>query len=404
MIKTPAALGAVLIVVLVTVLGWLGWGRGEALDGVRLAAAGPGLATLQEMTPGAAAAPAPTLATPLQSPAPERPCMETNAGTQDPWTDAEARAQMAGLKAARNVLNALLADADPEARAAGLALQAAGFLVPTPDFSKCEEHGCADEVAQVQRDSAEAMAASGSAVAALAQLARSHPTPAIYAQALQACRLERQRDVAGDCVGLSAQQLAELDADNGALWLAVAEEALRRRDSSGQETAMHRMSLAHRFDMFDGMLMRQTLSHLPPELAVEPATQVAFRAIGVQFAQPMAFQGLVLYCSATQDANRRQVCERVVRLMLQQGTSLLDLGVGLSLGQKLGLPEAVLTVARTEKDAAQSAAAALVIDSPARPGQMAPAQCQMLYRMLSHLERVAQMGERAALRAAEATR
>jgi hypothetical protein len=64
-------------------------------------------------------------------------------------------------------------------------------------------------------------------------------------------------------------------------------------------------------------------------------------------------------CGAEQlrDANRRQVCGTVAGLLMREGRSMLDVGIGISIGERLGLPEREMPVTRPALKRAQEAAA-----------------------------------------------
>jgi hypothetical protein len=179
----------------------------------------------------------------------------------------------------------------------------------------------------------------------VAQAALHTDDPGLYELALRACQrlrldLPAQRDA---CAGLSRGRLLQLAPDNAAPWLREAEEAEHRHDDARLNEALYRASIASRFDTWEA----QAVQRLKPAFQdadarlqyglLKPLADLR-HALTVADTQPL----LARQCSGAKllDANRRQVCEGVARVLLERSANPDTLTAGLELADALGWPEA----------------------------------------------------------------
>lgn len=153
---------------------------------------------------------------------------------------------------------------------------------------------------------------------------------------LRECDLRMQAPQA--CAGLTWRRLAMLDADNGAMWLALA-----AHDPAAVDEAVYRASRARRFDDYGRRLSAAAVAALPQGLPPGQRT-AAWVALsrddmlapidGVAFASK--------HCSeaAVRDANRAQLCEALARNLVEHGSSYLAAMIGHGIGARLGWPAA----------------------------------------------------------------
>jgi hypothetical protein len=106
--------------------------------------------------------------------------------------------------------------------------------------------------------------------------------PALYSMAMRACRPDAQGRVRGACQLLSLQRWAALDADNGAVWLEVAGDAVNRGQRAEVEQALYRASIASRWDVRWGLLRALVDRALPTSV---PGWQRAVLTIALHGAQ-----------------------------------------------------------------------------------------------------------------------
>jgi hypothetical protein len=314
--------------------------------------------------------------------------------------DIEAAAKAARQQAIQGSLRAMLRSSDETAKAAGLALRASGMMDGVSvDASSCDGAGCwsaiLERIEQLGRNKSDA----GGDVLALAELARSTTSPNLYIVALQTCARATALTTEGACAALSWQRLTEMESDNAVPWLALAAQAQKAGDVSGLVNAMHRASLAQRVVGVDGFLTRQVLAHLPASVSPGlPRTELitTVRSVEIDLERPDTL--MLSYCSEqglTADGNRLNTCERLARLMLDKGKTMVDLSLGMALGRRTGLSQTLMAQAQHERDRMAQAFAAV---QPMELGyQMTPTQCQQVSTFGHRIERMALEGERAVL-------
>jgi len=82
---------------------------------------------------------------------------------------------------------------------------------------------------------------------------------------------------------------------------------------------------------------------MPSDEASMPATlMLAIEVIGVEAAWSLpGYQALYDLCktSTLRDANRRQTCTAVSELLVEHSDTLLERGIGIAIGKRLGWPD-----------------------------------------------------------------
>ena len=183
--------------------------------------------------------------------------------------------------------------------------------------------------------------------AALVEMALQSSDASIYAFAVHVCNPYRGEDgsVPADCQWVNIERAASLDADNGAVWLAMADKALERRDDDGVAAALHRASTATLVKQRQLDFAALALAALPPDLAPTERTPALVAALGLHGALGVSgHQAARSYCAKPllADANRRQTCAALAELLVGHGHSFIDLAIGRRIGESAGwTPERV---------------------------------------------------------------
>jgi len=205
------------------------------------------------------------------------------------------------------------------------------------DCSKTSCWGAMDAAAESERN-------------ALVRLALHSRDPAVYAAAFHVCAHKREQD----CQLISVEQWAQLDPHNAVPWLHLAAEAQARQDESNLAEAMHHVARASHSEMYENGVLGEALTAMPN---VQPAAaQFAFatsvRGIAAAWAAP-GMQTASRYCSAanTRDSNRQQLCSDVADTLFARSNSLVELSIGLRIGQRAGWPASKVAAAEAERDA-----------------------------------------------------
>lgn len=190
---------------------------------------------------------------------------------------------------------------------------------------------------------------------AAAEQARHSGDAQVYRLALQACSAPGAGARPPGCEQLGAQRWAQLEPDNAVPWLLLGQEAQARGDGSGLEQALFQAARARRLSPAQGLLSTALVERLPPEAEPLARGGLLLDLMGREFAgalQGISLVPLVCTTQTLRDSNRRQVCTALARLLLEQGRSLMELGLGLAVAERLGLPEAELPASRAQLEAA----------------------------------------------------
>jgi hypothetical protein len=225
----------------------------------------------------------------------------------------------------------------------------------------------------------------------LARMAATTSDPRVYALAFNTCG--RAPPGEGACQLLSPEQWARLDPDNAAPWLFVLAQA--GRDATAQSEALFRLSTSARSDQYFFAMPALVIERMPSDEAAMPAVlTLATEAIGVAAAWSMpGYQKLIEQCTAStlRDANRRQTCNAAAELLVVRSDTLLDRGIGVALGKRLGWPEDRIDRLRGEQSAYLES---LGTSTAAKPAD----GCSGIRRDLATVDRHARLGEVGGLR------
>ena len=226
---------------------------------------------------------------------------------------------------------------------------------------------------------------------ALASMALTTRSPKVYALAMNACQKHRKEGV---CLQLSPEQWARLDPDNAVPWLHVAADAGDRREAPTAAEAFFRVSRAARSDAHWGAMVGLVLAKLPTDSPILDKVALASEVLAVEAAAPMPLVPASQYCAVAEvrDANRQQVCSAMAEVLVNKGSSLMDVALGASVGQRVGWPAERLSAVHDERDA--------LMQVNQQPQAAHPWSCLALVRTLNQLTEMGQHGELGAMRRA----
>ncbi len=259
--------------------------------------------------------------------------------------------------AEQTLFNRLTQHPSAQARAVGLYLRAHPLF-----YRSAELEGAADHERQVcfdseyrPKDTPECKQAQARRVAtldrlaakslpdvqALVTLATHSDDPTTYALALHACQWRRdlQVDEGGGCKQLSVARWAQLDPANMTPWLTMAGQATSAEQ--WVDAIAHAARAAHSNNTVG--VVAQWLQAAADDSDAAMQQTVAGAATGHLMNDLLMFanHNLTLEnCStqATQDANRRQLCDSVASAMAAQGDNVLDRVIAAKVGASVGWP------------------------------------------------------------------
>ena len=189
---------------------------------------------------------------------------------------------------------------------------------------------------------------------ALVQLAVGAGDPAVYAIALYACDVSAASPRSGACPQISLQAWAEMDSANAVPWLLLAGEARKRNDAAAEDDAFAHAAAAGKIDAYNFSLYAYAETELPSDATPLERQYFAIELLGVESATGMPYYNAASkHCSAvaTQDSNLQRQCSALAELLVNKGTTLLDLGKGASLGARAGWPADRVAALTEERDA-----------------------------------------------------
>jgi hypothetical protein len=185
---------------------------------------------------------------------------------------------------------------------------------------------------------------------ALARLAMESQDPAVMAWAQGECNRALGD---GSCLGLTARHWVRAEPGNLIAWLSLmAEEPLARAE------ALHGMANATTADMRFGLFMATAMAAAPATLSTFARQELALNLIDIHAATPLPMlSGMVRECKAPAlaDANRRQQCDAIVKVLVHHSRELLTWALGLRMAETLGWPAPQLAALQSEKAAIQTA-------------------------------------------------
>ena len=296
---------------------------------------------------------------------------------------------------------ALQASPDVRTRAAGLRIAGmAGAEEPgrAIDGRQADERkeACREDAACEKRAEEESAAVFARASAhphadALARLARDSKDPVVYALAMHHCPRASGPAGPGACPLLSYEQWASIDPDNAAPWLYLADQVVAGGGDPSealQRAARARHNHTH-WAALHGLVMAAQPSAVPPLERLLMSVEV----IGVQAAEVPPLNATVKYCSTAElrSGNRRQTCEALADLLVNRGDTLLDLGVGRAVGEKLGWSADRVAALRDE------GLALMALQTEQLAGKQ-PYSCASAEILMAHFAQVTRLGELVAMR------
>jgi hypothetical protein len=236
-------------------------------------------------------------------------------------------------KAKGRWLSALLDSGDIRARAAGL------YMVYVD--GKRSGGGKAQPIAEQSRD-------------ALVQLAAGAGDPAIYAMAVYACDTYSNAASSESCREISLKDWAKLDPDNAVPWLLLTGKAQKSNDLAAESTAFAEAAKARKVDDYNYSLYAYGAPDMPTDATPLERWFLASEVIGIEGATAQFHYSIGLkHCSAdaVRDVQVRQQCNALAELLVSQGTTLIDLGMGAAIGNHVGWNKARLAGLAEERQA-----------------------------------------------------
>ena len=231
---------------------------------------------------------------------------------------------------------------------------------------------------------------------ALARLAQLNDDALIYAWAYRACK-SAAAGSPGACMQITAAQWARMDPDNAEPWLAVAEEARRRKDEALLDDAMFHVAAAERHDSGWAALAATVADYTPQDERSLIGTFMAIaQGVGIEAAVSTDWQGVSEYCSvkATLEPNRSETCERMATMLADRSTSVSARHMGMTIGRRLGWNAERLDALAEQRDA-ESMATRLNGPDAAHDDPMA---CAAMRASIERLRAHAEFGELEMLR------
>jgi hypothetical protein len=263
---------------------------------------------------------------------------------------------------------ALLDSSDLRVRTIGLALQ-------------WTESRREDSVAQTDESRAE-----------LVQLAAGGSDATVYGIAAGLCQTGfADTDAAAACQRLSLTEWARLDPDNMVPWIALAQAARTRGDTRAEASAFARAAAARKIDNFSESLLSFAINEMPQGATPLEKLALTIELIGAEAAWGRPVVEIMRYCSvdAVKQDEPRKECNAVAELLVGPGTTLLDVGLGGRLGERVGWPAERVQKIAAEKDALLQ----LAISNERNPWS-----CDTVSRTNALIAERAQVGELEALR------
>jgi hypothetical protein len=263
---------------------------------------------------------------------------------------------------------------------------------PSPRVQAAAHYFQAVDVASPSSSARDRSGQAGVHREALARLAQVTDDAQTYAWAYRSCNAGGT-GTRGACMQVTAAQWARMDPENAEPWLALAEEARRRKDDAALDDAMFHVAAAERHQPGRGMLAATVAEYAPQDERSLLGTNAAIvHALGIEAADAtVAWKETAEYCGAPAiaDANRRETCERVATLLSDRSTMVLARAVGIGMGKRLGWDDDRLNALKEQQDAGSMAMR--LMDSDAVHAD--PATCTAMRRNLERLRVMAEFGE-----------
>ena len=226
----------------------------------------------------------------------------------------------------------------------------------------------------------------------LVQLAAGAGDPAVYAIAVGLCRTpSSDANMAGACQRISLAEWTRLDPDNAVPWILTAQAARRRSDTQAEAIAFARAANTHKIDNSGDSLLSFGLTEVPQDITPTQRTALAIELVGIEAAWGgPELSEISRYCSA--DAVRRdeahKECDAVAELLVNHGGTILNLGLGVRIGERVGWSSERLQGLSQEREALFRVL----------PDERQGWSCETVYKMNEFIDKRAQLGELGALR------
>lgn len=228
--------------------------------------------------------------------------------------------------------------------------------------------------------------------------------PAIYALAMGQCRsLVTDDMLSGSCQGLSFEDWASIDPDNGMPWLWLAAKAQHAGDQQGIDGALAKAAAAARIESYGSTLSGLALGALPGDTAPLERAAAGAEVISIwRIGTPLAVGSL---CSpeAIGQPQRKQQCSAIATLLADHGSTLIDVAIASSLAERVRLPEGMQVALKAER---RGARAVLNWSNPWDLNDSSGFHCEKVLAYDGYVDalRAAGGNERLALRAMETAR
>lgn len=230
----------------------------------------------------------------------------------------------------------------------------------------------------------------------LVQLAVGTADPAVYAVALYACGAGFSEPANATCRQISADGWARRDPYNAVPWLLVAGQARDKHDVAAEAEAFGRAAKASMSDSYAFSMHAFAEPELPNDLTPTERSYLAVRLIGIEAATGQNELGVASkHCSseAMRDSNVRQQCSSLAELWVNRGTTLLDFGIGTSIGARAGWPAQRVNDLKMKRDALMQ-----VIAETGPSRNDGPWSCDAVQRSNGYISRMGRLGEMGAAR------
>ena len=195
----------------------------------------------------------------------------------------------------------------------------------------------------------------------LAATALDTTDPVVIQWALRSCR--RAGNVA--CWGVSARHWVHAEPGNVVAWAWLAQD-----EPGSLAEAIHGMTLAQYSDLRTDVIAPRIEAALPPGTSPHLRMSVLMRAQQVEAEMPYAeFKALFAHChpEVKADANRRQQCDAIARVMTGHGRDLLSMMLGRRMAERAGWPAPRLAQLNDDIRSLQMLASAESSFNPAQP-------------------------------------
>lgn len=236
--------------------------------------------------------------------------------------------------------------------------------------------------------------ATSQAVAALVQLALRTTDGRVVQWALATC----QRGAPGACLGLNARHWVRAEPGNVIAWLQLAHD-----EPDSLDEALHGMTQARYADVGYRALATLVEAALDENTPSVQRMSAVMAAIGIDGSIPIpAVRSLTQKAcmpALLADANRRQQCDAIARVMTAGGRDALSWSIGRRLAEWAGWPQAELQRLQDELTLLRTIS---TTELPISPTQ--PYSCASVASMRQWMKTVAEVGEMGWLRQQAAKR